>query len=107
MLTKKRKTLPRNEQETIIQKYRDTDTWHVYTCDEIVRKQLDPILHALGVSWERVDEYGVEVELPKSCVRFYKKTLLNEARRASLREQGKVALEQMRKNGADNKESDG
>ena len=92
----KRKSLPRNEQETIIQRCNDDPEWHVYTCDETMKRRLSKILCRLKRNWTEVDEYGVEAQLPISCVRILMRTSLSPEQKAKRSEHAKLVFHRTR-----------
>jgi len=81
--------LTRAEQETVITRSADEREWTVYTCDPAVKRRLAKITRAIGVSPSIVDQYGVEVRLPLSCVKFQSTQRLSAEERERRREQGR------------------
>jgi hypothetical protein len=81
--------LTRAEQETVITRSPDEAEWTVYTCDPAVNRRLAKITSAIGVSPSIVDQYGVEVRLPLSCLRLTTPVVVSAQERARRVERGK------------------
>jgi hypothetical protein len=81
--------LSRAEQETVITRTADEKEWLVYTCDPAMKRRLVKLTKTLGLSLSIVDEWGVEVRLPVSCVRFQVPQRLSAQEIDRRREQGR------------------
>ena len=81
--------LTRAEQETVITRCADEKEWLVYTCDPAVKRRLVKLTKTLGLSLTIVDEWGVEVRLPRSCVRFQEPQRLSAQEIERRREHGR------------------
>jgi len=77
-------TLSREERETIIRRDDVTDTWAVYTCSPVMKRKLDRIAEAWGVSPRRVDKWGWEYTLPDGAVSFRRPRVLSAEHKAKL-----------------------
>lgn len=82
-------TLPRNEQETIIGRTADEDHWVVYTCDRVVKRRMEQLARQQGLKVRRIDEDGIEVEVPVAWVKIRPLRQLSEAERERRRLQAR------------------
>jgi len=81
--------IPRCEQETIIRRVADEDTWTVYTCAPVWKRRLSRLAISLGISPTIVDRDGLELTLPANCVRFQAPYVLSAQERERRREHGR------------------
>ena len=88
--TQRTKTLPRNEQETIIGRMADEDHWVVYTCDRVMKRRLERLAQQQGLEIRGVDEDGIEVEVPVAWVKIRPQRQLSDAERERCRLQARA-----------------
>lgn len=82
----KRKSLSRNEQETIITRSADEMSWTVYTCDPVMIRRMERLVEKHGVSRREVDEFGREYQLPRTAVKLSIRVGPTDAQRAVMGE---------------------
>jgi hypothetical protein len=68
--TQRTKTLPRNEQETIIGRMADEDHWVVYTCDRVMKRRMERLAQQQGLKVRRLDDHGIEIDVPVAWVKI-------------------------------------
>ena len=83
------RVLRRDEQETIIGRMSDEEHWQVYTCDRAVKARMLKLAEKHGLAVRRVDEYGIEVMVPKDWVKFRAPRVVSESQRERMRDLGK------------------
>lgn len=85
------KTLPKDERETIISRMDDEDAWNVYTCAIPMRDHMIALAKKHHLKLVEVDEYGIEVTVPKAWVSIRPPRRVSEEEREArrLRVQGR------------------
>ncbi len=73
--------LPFSEQETIVTRMEDEDHWTVYTCSNHMKPKLLAMAQEHDLTLRRIDEYGIEVDVPKGWLRIRPPTPRSERQR--------------------------